>query len=174
MDPDFIRKDGKLTGVVVEAGVSKIAKPIPKPRTVEAWAKLCAPVIKTWAKAGCTTVFDAGIGSVTQDDLGLLACVTTNLLVTPLPVRFRGAVSINAVGKLPSKKTPVSLGNVLVRSIKYWADGSTQGFTAAVNEPYINNLNPKGDPRGTLNYPPNPATGKSQLQCLMAEWLERG
>ena len=173
-DSDFIKKDGKLTGVVVEAGVGKIAKPIPKPGTVEAWAKLCAPVIETWVKAGCTTVFDAGIGSVTQDDLQLMACATTNPLVSPLPVRFLGAVSINAVGKLPSKKPPVSLGNVHVRSIKYWADGSTQGFTAAVNEPYINNLNPKGDPRGTLNYPPDPATGKSQLQCLMAEWLERG
>ena len=69
-----------------------------------------------------------------------------------LPVHFLGAVSINYIvagGEMPSNKPPLSLSNVLVRSIKYWADVSTQGFTAAVNEPYINNLNPKGDPRGT-------------------------
>lgn len=67
---------------------------------------------------------------------------------------------------MPSKKPPLSLGNVLARSIKYWADASTQGFTAAVKEPYINNLNLKGDPQGTLNYNPQ------QLQNLMAEWME--
>ena len=176
-DSDFIRKDRKLTGVVVEAGINKIATQIPNPGTIEAWARLCAPVIESWAKAGCTTVLDAGIGSVSQGNLQLMKYVTTNRLVSPLPVRFLGAVSINylAAGhSMPSNKPPVSLGNLLVRSIKYRADGSTQGFIAAVNEPYINNLNPKGDPRGTLNYPPDPATGKSKLQCLMAEWLERG
>ena len=92
-------------------------------------------------------------------------------LASPLPVRFLGAVSINYIvagGEMPSNKSPLSLGNVLVRSIKYWADVSMQGLTAAVNEPCINNLNPKGDPRGTLNYAPD------KLQDLMAGWLKRG
>ena len=176
-DPDFIRKDGKLTGVVVEVGISKIAGSVPMPRTGETWAKLCKPVIESWAKAGCTTVFDAGIGNLSSNDFQLMKCVTTSRLISPLPLRFLGAVSINYIaggGEMPSNKPPLVMGNVHVRSIKYWADGSTQGFTAAVNEPYINNLNPRGDPCGTLNYPPDPTTGKSKLQGLMAEWLERG
>ncbi|KAL2042480.1 hypothetical protein N7G274_004973 [Stereocaulon virgatum] len=34
-DPNFTRKDGKLTGIVVELGIVKVAAPIPKPSTVD-------------------------------------------------------------------------------------------------------------------------------------------
>ena len=94
-DPDFIRKDSKLTGVVVEAGIVKVA-------------------------------------------------------------------------------APVQLGAVAVRSIKYWADGSAQGVTAAINELYINNMNPKGHPCGDLNYPLDKTTGKTRLEDLMSKWPSKG
>ncbi|KAL2059549.1 hypothetical protein ABVK25_000842 [Lepraria finkii] len=145
------RKGGKITGVVVEAGIVKVATPISEPATVEKWADSCAPVIQSWARAGCTTVFDIGIGSVSNSDIKLMGGVTTSPICTPLPVPFLGAFSINSAegGLLPGDTPPVSIGNVTVRSVKYWADGSIQGFTAAVNEPCINNLNPRDDPCGT-------------------------
>ncbi|KAK3170685.1 hypothetical protein OEA41_002767 [Lepraria neglecta] len=167
-DSDFVRKSDKLTGVVVEAGVGKVAKPIPVPTTSDEWSVLCKPVLQTWARAGCTTVFDAGIGSVSDSDINFTGAITTSPICTPLPVRFLGAVSINSVekGLLPSNTPPVLLGNVT-------ADGSTQGFTAAVNEPYIKNLNPKPDPCGTLNYPYD-SKKETPLTDLMSKWMAKG
>ena len=46
-DPNFTRKDGKLTGIVVELGIVKVAAPIPKPSTVDQWATLCVPVFRS-------------------------------------------------------------------------------------------------------------------------------
>ena len=104
-----------------------------------------------------------------------MAAVTKTSACTPLPVRILGAVSINSAekGLLRSETPPVLLANVAVRSIKYWADGSTQGFTAAVNEPYINNLNPKGDPCGTLKYPYD-SKNETSLTGLLSKWMSKG
>lgn len=163
------RKGGKFTRVVVEAGIVKVATPISEPATVEKWADSCAPVIQSWARAGCTTVFDAGIVSISNSNNRLMIGVTTSPICTPLPVRFLGAFSINsAEGVLPGDTPPVSIGNVTVRSVKYRADGSIHGFTAAVNEPYINNLNPKGGPWGTLNYPTD------KLKDLIPKGMSKG
>ena len=114
-------------------------------------------------------------GSVSDSDINLTGAITSSPICTPLPVRFLGAISINSVekGLLPSDTPPVLLGNVTVRSIKYWADGSTQGFTAAVNEPYINNLNPKDDPCSTLNYPYD-SKKETPLTDLISKWMSKG
>ena len=59
------------------------------------------------------------------------------------------------------------MGKAEISTIKFWADGSTQGFTAAVTEPYRNT--PEGmDPRGILNY------SAKDLQDLMGTWLNKG
>jgi predicted amidohydrolase YtcJ len=60
------------------------------------------------------------------------------------------------------------LGNVEVQAVKYWADGSTQGFTAALNQPYYR---PPLDmpPFGTLDY-----VDENALYKVMVPWLKAG
>ena len=159
--------DGKLTGVIFEQAVGTIGSliPLPKPATMVGFAQ---QVLKGWASSGCTTIFDAGIGTTGSSDIPLLAAVTAT---TP-PVRFFGALSIHI---LPTDaniaslfRPPVKIGNVEAQAVKFWADGSTQGFTAALNEPYLQP--PPGMPLfGTLNYP-----DENALYTVMAPWFKAG
>ena len=85
-------------------------------------------------------------------DLALLKDITTG---TPsLLPRYRGAVVIQMMEKLIPflgfglAPPPWQVGGVNVYGIKLWLDGSTQGFTAALNEPYLK----QKDNYGVLNY----------------------
>ncbi|MCJ1399061.1 hypothetical protein MMC11_002263 [Xylographa trunciseda] len=166
-DASYQKVDGKLTGVIFELAVSKIGLLVP---TVDTATMIgyCQEVLKVWASSGCTTIFDAGIGSVGSTDIPLLTAVTA----APPPVRFYGAVSVHVLPKDPNTasllKPPVKLGSVEVQAVKFWADGSTQGFTAALNQPYY--LPPLDMPRfGTLNY-----VDENLLYTEMVPWIKAG
>lgn len=148
-DDESYQKDdkGELTGVIYEQALARIGKQVPQ-LTADLVFDYCNRTIRKWSSRGCTTVFDAGIGSVGPTDMVLLA----NL---PKPdIRFYGALSVNAVPAYLApiiRQPPFKLGPVEVIAIKYWADGSTQGFTAAVYTPYVNPPS-KEKEHGTLNY----------------------
>ena len=157
-DANFQRDEsGKLTGIIVEEAVTVITPFLPKllPGEVLAGAR---EVLRTWTTRGITTVFDCGIGHL--DGLPDLAVIrkATNLGPDdkPLP-RFRGAIAIQAIENLlPAldilRPPPWALDNILVYGIKFWLDGSTQGFTAALHEPYLDNLKTGAPSYGILNY----------------------
>lgn len=164
--------DGHLTGKLLETpAINKVAVHIPKPG-VEELKTNSAKKMGEWSAKGCTTVFDAGIGTVNQvNDIPLLAQVTKY----PMPMRFvAAAAEAIADTPIPGLTPPVSLGdlpppvcvgNAKVQAIKFWADGSTQGLTAALNHHYLNR---PGD-CGSLNYKDDQA-----LQVKMSTWMKKG
>jgi predicted amidohydrolase YtcJ len=150
--PDFVRDPvtGELTGEIFETGVFAIAGKAPPPSPSDI-VKATHSTLLEWAGKGVTTAFDARIGSTGQTDIPLLAAVTAE---TP-PLRLRGAlvstiIPLNTIQFI--QPPPLNIGRVEVNAIKFWTDGSTQGFTAAVKEPY---LPTELGNRGILNYKTN-------------------
>ncbi|EPE03068.1 amidohydrolase 3 [Ophiostoma piceae UAMH 11346] len=148
-------KDGSLTGLLFEDAVGAAGKNLPKPTAAEAVAG-ARSVLQRWASRGITTAFDCGIGTLGGlTDLALLRLALDRRTLpdperTMLP-RFHGALTSQTVQDLvpvadllklpPWHLTNDPLGGESAGSvygIKFWLDGSTQGFTAAVYEPYRN------------------------------------
>ncbi|HEY3828170.1 MAG TPA: amidohydrolase [Solirubrobacteraceae bacterium] len=137
-------EEGQLTGIVYEApAIQVLVEKVPQPTQAEV-AQMGARTLREFAARGCTTIYDAGIG--------VLAGVADHELLRSLaqapdaPLRVRGAFTpqlARALGVAPGGGDE----RYDVVGIKYWADGSTQGFTAALNEPYLG-----GRGRGRLNY----------------------
>lgn len=139
---------GNLSGIVEEVGaLQAFVEKIPPPSPDEIF-KLSLAVVQDAAKHGCTTICDAGVGDVMGDkDVELLHM----LIKTPqFPVRIAGFLTslLYDTWKTFDWFYPDS-GDDALRfiKIKVWVDGSTQGFTAAVRQPYLNTQN-----KGSLNY----------------------
>lgn len=143
-------KSGKLTGVLIEpptyaAFMAKM--PLPKPSDLVA---LITKTSKGMAAKGVTTSAEITVGFNfgLENEAKLLEAVTAN---DALPIRIRAYLYGPAV---PAGYTAIKpgQGNDRLRyvGIKFISDGSTQGLTAALNEPYIY---PKATTnRGDLNY----------------------
>jgi len=166
-DSNFHRgQDGKLDGVLFEEAVSAFSPFIPK-ISPETFIELARATLKSWAARGTTTVFDAGIGLTSGwSEIALIKAILADAL---LP-RFSGALAIQTVQPFVSfleilSPPPWSVGAARVQGIKFWLDGSTQGFTAAVNEPYLN----QPDNRGILNY-----ESDEKLLSLLVPFLKAG
>ncbi|KAJ4245478.1 hypothetical protein NW762_013987 [Fusarium torreyae] len=101
-------------------------------------------VVKQWSSKGFTTVFDAGVGlSIPQLDAYILSA-----LAICAPLRIAGA----AANMTPSEAEKTVGGGQMplggatplkIKTIKLWMDGSTQGFTGALEEQYKNELLPE-------------------------------
>ncbi|KAG9025862.1 hypothetical protein FS837_004794, partial [Tulasnella sp. UAMH 9824] len=168
----LVKHDGKLTGKLLETQAIQLVaghiQPKPNEETVK---RHCAEKLGEWSAKGCTTVFDAGIGTVNLfDDVIMLAKVTDNP-EHPLPLRFVAALMENMTDfPLPDMTTigdqtpPLRIGNAKAQA-KFWADGSTQGFTAALNEHYYRK--PEED-RGKLLY------DTEDIQGRMSKWMKKG
>jgi predicted amidohydrolase YtcJ len=166
-DPNFHKgHDGKLDGVLFEEAVSVFSPFIPKIRPKE-FISLARTTLKSWAARGTTTVFDAGIGLTSGwSEIALIK----SILDDPLLPRFGGALAIQTVQPFVSflevlASPPWSVGAARVQAIKFWLDGSTQGFTAAVKEPYLDQ--PKN--HGILNY-----ESDEKLLGLLVPFLRAG
>ncbi|OAA56145.1 Amidohydrolase 3 [Niveomyces insectorum RCEF 264] len=151
---------GVLTGLVFEDAVNDVSRNLPKPAEADAVAG-ARSVLQTWATKGITTVFDCGIGVIgEQADLALLrrALDRTTAGGAIFP-RFHGALTLQTVRHLAPvadllRRPPLYLTTdngasaASVYAIKFWLDGSTQGFTAAVYKPYRS----QPDNYGILNF----------------------
>lgn len=156
-------EDGALTGLLFEEAVSAPGKNLSKPTAAEAVAG-GRDVLQRWVSKGITTAFDCGVGTLGGlTDLALLRLILDrNTLPDPastvLP-RFHGALTSKTVEslvpvadllRLPPWHLTADGGESAgsVYGIKFWLDGSTQGFTAAVYEPYRD----QPDNYGILNF----------------------
>ncbi|CAK7227432.1 hypothetical protein SBRCBS47491_006567 [Sporothrix bragantina] len=164
-DENFQKRaeDGALTGLLFEDAVAALGKNISKPSAAEAVAG-GRDILQRWASRGITTAFDCGIGVLGGlTDLALLRLILDRSTLpdpakTVLP-RFHGALTSQTVEslvpvadllRLPPWHLTADGGESLgaVYGIKFWLDGSTQGFTAAVYEPYRD----QPDNYGILNF----------------------
>ncbi|KAL8990711.1 MAG: hypothetical protein Q9169_008055, partial [Polycauliona sp. 2 TL-2023] len=162
---DYYFKDeqsAELTGVIAETAVNDVVSLVQKP-TAKGIVKYCEDTWKGWAEKGVTTVFDCGIGSTSPADPTILKALTE---ATTPQVRLRGALchyTVDGISDLLASP-PIQLGAFFVPSIKIWADGSTQGFTAAITEPYLDH----GEESGTLNH------SDVSLHKIMLTYLLKG
>ncbi|RVD80428.1 uncharacterized protein DFL_008325 [Arthrobotrys flagrans] len=179
-------KTGELTGVLVESGAilqfSRKATLANLGRTGRVKEGL-AKILGQWLAKGLTTVFDGGLGAVTPQDLETVANLTE-----VSPIRIRAAVADLKPGD--AEKT-LGTGNMppggfkqkglVVKTIKLWSDGSTQGFTAAVKQNYLSEHFPayfEGKKKGVLVWPDSANSGESAFNTTMYDemlkWLNRG
>ena len=167
-DPKYFpQKGNKLTGIILENGVKMVSSAISPTPSAEEMLQWISEALDNWIAAGCTTVFDAGIGVGGPQEVALYRYVKT-------PLRTFGAMGYNIIEKylrdIPGfDRPPYYLGQFKVSAIKYWADGSTQGFTAALNEDYINTPSWSDTSNGSTNYPTTQA-----LQSVVQPWFEKG
>ena len=118
-DPQYMKDSaGQLTGVILESAVVYFVGLTPQPSVVElaSWVK---QTMKSWAKAGCTSVFDAAIGIVSgARDFTLLKTFTAG--PNP-PLRLVGALYELALPDIADllAPPPVSIGIIKVPAIKF-------------------------------------------------------
>jgi predicted amidohydrolase YtcJ len=147
---------GALNGVIYESPAMQpfIAKMLtsvaPTPAKIIGWY---GELLEKAAKVGVTTVHDAGIGptgKVTDD-----WAIYTALVQRPNnPVRistmpdFQEHATFDAVvagmPRTPGKPIFLADGRLSVPCVKFWADGSLQGYTGALTQPYLGTTDNKG------------------------------
>lgn len=141
---------GKLTGKLVEppSYLAFMAK-MPEPTEAELMGAIQG-TLKKIASAGVTTASEMSVGGNFGVDKEV-AIYKGIFAKNASPIRVRGYLFSEA---LPTGKTTLkpNEGDDQLRfiGIKYISDGSTQGLTAALNEPYSYPKNSKWS--GALNY----------------------
>jgi predicted amidohydrolase YtcJ len=140
--------DGELTGRLEEPNAFQpfiTTMPSPSP---EDMVKLLRADMDDASAKGCTTLHDAGIGTLfAEADLSLIDAV----MAGDPGVRYAGfLVSTHFEKWREMKLRPgVRSKRFTLNGIKAWADGSNQGLTGYQRKPYLGTTN-----RGALNYTP--------------------
>ncbi|KAK0705606.1 amidohydrolase 3 [Lasiosphaeris hirsuta] len=182
-DPYFVKATDEygeyLNGVVLETAANKLASALPgKYLDPQRIVHLGRQALVSWAQVGCTTVFDAGLGVLTGTVVDFQLVIKMLESQTPLP-RFQGAIAAQALSNIaptPLPEPPYVNGPLSLYTVKYWLDGSTQGFTAALNKPYAD-TDPFPFKYGFLDYRleqndpssgPNNAALLAQLEPVVA------
>ncbi|KAF4482538.1 putative amidohydrolase YtcJ [Colletotrichum fructicola Nara gc5] len=167
-DPDYDMVNGSLTGILFETAVQTVGLQTPRP-SQDQLIHFCETTISSWQKVGITTIHDAGIGNTG-------GCKDVNLFkaLPQMQMRMSGAIFTPAFPKMyESCRPPFCEGQVEIVAAKFVADGSTQGFTAALTEDYYELENkPKyvqNNPKGIYNY----ASWTDQA-AAMDPWLGAG
>jgi predicted amidohydrolase YtcJ len=188
-----VMKDGKPTGQLNETPAVRLVSDLLPPPTYDALLAGAGKVIGQWAAAGVTTSTEISLGVATtvKTDWKLYKDLVNrdpNQLL-PSPIRFRVYLDSTQVepvnpddpndrklrtrDKLPEVFEPNTGDDWLnVLGVKFVTDGSTQGFTAFLNQPYLDPA-PSGNPpgwKGTFNFPTS--TGRT-LTEVMRPFYER-
>lgn len=139
-------KEGHLTGVGYEVpAVGRLVASVNK-ISPDQYPKMTRDALKVFAEAGYTTVTDLALGlplPTQEDHIKLMRDVSN---APDAIVRLQGFVVTNLLDKIPElQKQNNDMFKIL--GLKIWADGSIQGYTAAMKENYKNS-----DTKGTLNF----------------------
>jgi predicted amidohydrolase YtcJ len=155
---------GALNGVIYEPPAMQpfiektLASVAPTPVKIVGWY---GELLAAAAKAGVTTVHDAGIGptgNVTDD----WAIYTTLVSRANNPIRISTMPDfqehatfdefVAGISRVPGKPIFLADGRLSVPCVKFWADGSLQGYTGALTQPYLGTI----DNKGSLNWQAGP------------------
>jgi predicted amidohydrolase YtcJ len=139
--------NGEPTGEIQEAAamapfLDKIGTP-----GREETARGIERLFRSAARRGCTGLFDASIGASNPGDLALLQ----EVMARDPPIRLSGALVSTRMKAWREAGLKPGFGDDRFRvgAIKAWSDGSNQGRTGYLREPYLNSTG-----RGALNYSP--------------------
>lgn len=139
-------KDGHLTGVGYEVpAVGRLVASVNK-ITPDQYPKMAKAALKIYADAGYTTVTDLGLGlplPTQEDHIKIMRDISN---APDAMMRTQGFLVTNLLDKVPElQKQNNDMFKVL--GLKIWADGSIQGYTAAMKEGYKDSST-----KGTLNF----------------------
>lgn len=152
---------GALNGVIYEPPAMApfiertLASVAPTPAKITGWY---AGLLAKAAAAGVTTVHDAGIGPTGKvpDDWAIYSALVNRpdnpVRISTMPDFQEHATFDSVVAgmkRAPGKPIFLANGKLSVPCVKFWADGSLQGYTGALTQPYLGD-NGKGD----LNWQP--------------------
>ena len=182
---DYPQVDGNFVGICLEAASYKpfISKAFPE--DIDKLPKLPVGMIKAakeWIQVGFTTVFDAGIGMTAGlPEVALLVSLrwSVQLRITGAAANLTSDAAANIVPESMPKDGATLLG---IKTIKMWMDGSTQGFTAALEERYESKALPsyfECAPYGwarwdVLSSCPIPNSGQGPIVDEMLKWAKGG
>ncbi|BBZ33138.1 amidohydrolase [Mycolicibacterium confluentis] len=135
-------ENGDPTGYVLEVdallGVVNAVEPI----SADTMATLLEAWLPKASEAGITSVFDAGVPPVGSDQGALIAKYTEIEQRGALPFRVVASYSVksapvdDAVQKLTQLRNQISTDLVQVGAVKIIGDGTQEGYTAWLLEPY--------------------------------------
>ncbi|KKB44093.1 amidohydrolase [Bacillus thermotolerans] len=138
-------EDGRLDGVVHEIPALQLVAPaLPKP-TVEDLVEAIANGAKEYLAQGITTCTDAGVGldkGAIELDAHLAAAqsgknpLNMRLMILNHLFREDGVLAGYTAEQTDEELQQKSNGRVRLDSAKHFQDGSIQGYTAALREPY--------------------------------------
>ncbi len=127
---EIIKKNGKITGVLIDNAMSKVYAIIPNPSKSEQIQALL-DAQKICANLGLTTVDDAGLS---KDNLELIDSLQK---AGKLKIRIYGMVSATPDNlDYYIKKGLVKTDRLNIRSFKVYADGALGSRGAALRKPY--------------------------------------
>jgi predicted amidohydrolase YtcJ len=182
---EYVKDGGKLTGVLLEPAsyLAFLRKASPGDLTkIPAILDGLHEVVKDWSEKGFTTVFDAGVGQASPRDASILYALSLGA-----PLRIAGAAAnltkgaasdVVGHGNMP----PDGATDLKIKTIKLWMDGSTQGFTGALEKPYNLEVLPKyfsNKPNGWARWAVPPKchidnTGCYDIAEEMQAWATKG
>ncbi len=134
----YIKKDGNLTGVLIDNAMDRVYAALPKP-TIEQQTEALLAAQKICLKNGLTTVDDAGLNI---EQLQLIDSLQKNKI---LDIRVYGMISNNKENLeyyLP--RGPIQTDRLNIRSVKVYADGALGSRGAALKEDYADAKGNKG------------------------------
>jgi predicted amidohydrolase YtcJ len=154
--------NGKMTGEIRGAtSFAVLAKSFPA-ITFEQKLHDCKRILHSWARQGCTTVYDAALGSLWgQDEVRLFLEMASD---PTTPIRLRASL-------VPTDDLPYTSGikpmqgndRLYFAGIKFWSDGIAPGVIGAFDQPFM-----AGIDNDRLNY------AEAELQNLMQTWHDAG
>lgn len=139
-------KSGNLTGVGYEVpAVGRLVAAVNKIKPEE-YPEMTRKALRIYANAGYTTLTDLALGlplPTQMDHIKIMRDISNS---SDPVVRLQGFVVTNMLDQIPElRKEDNDMFKVL--GLKIWADGSIQGYTAAMKKDYLNS-----DTNGTLNF----------------------
>lgn len=149
---------GAPTGLMWEIGAVRMINEVMPKITEDDLVRYTESALKSAASRGITTVHDMAVGLQGGSDAGDGVIRAYGALENGgrLPVRVRGFLRgdrdiMNRIPAMMTRTGDLTVdgdGLLKIVGIKYWADGSIQGLSAALSEPYVC----CGDDMGELNY----------------------
>lgn len=136
---------GKLTGVGYEIPALGLLASVVNPIPADQMGFWIQKALKMYAKWGYTTVTDLALGLPMPTPLENVQ-ILRKIAHQEAPVRVQGYMVFNLVDQIPAQQKQND-DKFRVLGMKIWADGSIQGYTAAMKERYKDQ-----DTKGKLNF----------------------
>ncbi len=149
----FQRRDGRLTGLLMDNAMERVLGQVPPP-SVDQLVEALAWAMREFNRYGITSVTDAGVGMAagTGDLQAYWTARERGLLTVRFTLALLGDSSLGGQAVAPSV-LEAGLGtgfgdeHLRLGPVKFFADGSASGGTAAFTEPYVD-----GTSYGILTY----------------------